>query len=335
MRIQYLADNYWGSTWYRCHVPGMELKRLGHDVVLTDDVVREEIETADVLVLQRMYQTGFIDLLPHLRERGTRVVYDIDDDYWNIRPENPAYDAWRDGTKLETLVQIMRKADLVTVPTRVLAERVRALGMKAKVLPNMLPAEHWKVEPRAQWDPNSGAPLVIGWAASGSHRADIPIIADVIVQMLDRNSHAEFHVAGISADMLPDHPRVRILESVRIEDYPKLINAFDIAIAPLLDNRFNQAKSDLKLIEYGMCSLPVIATPVGAYVDVGRNGDNVLFAKNAKDWIRHLNALITRPELRQTLGASLHLLSTSRLIEDHIGKWADAYGIGDTAAGVG
>jgi hypothetical protein len=52
-RILYVVEDMWGCAWYRAHVPGMELIRRGHEVVLHERIHEPSVEMCDILVFQR------------------------------------------------------------------------------------------------------------------------------------------------------------------------------------------------------------------------------------------------------------------------------------------
>jgi hypothetical protein len=70
--------------------------------------------------------------------------------------------------------------------------------------------------------------------------------------------------------MCPDKLRPYVHEfhsGVPIEEYPRKLASLnlDLALAPLEENAFNECKSNLRLLEYGACGFPVIATDIVCY----------------------------------------------------------------------
>ena len=62
-----------------------------------------------------------------------------------------------------------------------------------------------------------------------------------------------------------------------------LINTFDVGVMPLSDDEWARGKCAFKLIQDMACGVPVVASPVGANVDVV-GGDCGLMAKDDRDW---------------------------------------------------
>ena len=71
--------------------------------------------------------------------------------------------------------------------------------------------------------------------------------------------------------MCPDELRPYVREyhefEIGVEAYPAKLASLnlDLAIAPLEINRFNEAKSNLRILEYGALGLPVVCTDIFPY----------------------------------------------------------------------
>ena len=102
----------------------------------------------------------------------------------------------------------------------------------------------------------------------------------------------------------------------------------DIGLAPLLDEPFNRAKSELHWLEYSMAGAATVATsfgPAGPY-DVIRDGVDGLLATSRADWERHLRRLAASPELRRELAGN----ARSRVLREYTvavraEEWAEAF----------
>ena len=99
--------------------------------------------------------------------------------------------------------------------------------------------------------------------------------------------------------------------------------ALDLAIAPLEINAFNEAKSNLKLLEYGILGYPVICTDILPY-----QGDfPVTRVPNKPDrWIKAIREHIHDLDESRKRGAALreHVLA-NWMLEDHLDEWAKAW----------
>ena len=321
-KIVYLVLSRQGVAWYRAHVPGLALKCAGFDVELTDRVDRRWVDDCDVLVMGTQRHPKILELVAHLREKGVLTVLDLDDDYWNLSPENPARESW-DPQVLGNLTSIVHAVDRVTTPTQELASVLRPMNSDVRLLPNMLPDEHWPSE-RKQASADR-EPLIMGWAGSTSHVPDVRMIGSVLVQLLDEFPHLELHLAGVDSSILPSHPRVRSLTPVRVEQYANLLAGFDIGVAPLVDTRFNRCKSDLKFLEYSMAGVPGVYSRVAPYEESVEHGVTGFLAKNNKGWLKHLRSLIVDSERREQMSVAARLFAETRLMSANVEQWKRAY----------
>jgi hypothetical protein len=71
----------------------------------------------------------------------------------------------------------------------------------------------------------------------------------------------------------------------------------DIGIVPLNPNQFNEAKSNLKGLEYALSGIPFVASDTQEYRDLADMGVGRI-AKSNKDWLKHLKQLLD-PEVRE------------------------------------
>lgn len=321
--ITYVAEQFAACAWYRCHTPGMALLRRGHDVVLASTLDEHRFNASDVLVFQRPSRAWSLEAIKAANEADKLTVVELDDDLWNIHPANPAYRVWNGTHVQRVLEECLRETRLVTVTTPALADLVRPMNRNIRVLPNMLPAEHW---PEERCRPAREGRLTIGWAGSNTHLVDIMQLKGVIEMILKTYPGVEVVFVGLEEIPFAPHERLRTLSPVRIEEYPKLLDRFDIGLAPLVDGRFNQAKSDLKYLEYAMLGISVVASKVLPYEQAVRQGESGFLARNPKDWLKQITRLIEDAGLRDRIGEQARLFAETRLIDDNIGLWERAYG---------
>ena len=154
------------------------------------------------------------------------------------------------------------------------------------------------------------------------------MLAPVLLQLLDEYENLTVELAGTDPIDGLEHDRLSYLEWVEIEKYADVLSRFDIGVAPLVDNRFNRCKSDLKYLEYGMIGLPVVASAVAPYEGSVEHGVNGLLARNPKDWLKHLRRLVVEEETRTRLGAAARDFAEARLMSRNVSQWEDAYGLG-------
>lgn len=106
---------------------------------------------------------------------------------------------------------------------------------------------------------------------------------------------------GVNENEIQNHQSVQFVEWSQ-ESELSFIQSLDIGIMPLDHSPWSQGKSGFKLIQYMSCGIPVIATPVGANLDIVDHGVNGLFADSDDDWHKSIKTLINNHNLRQKMG---------------------------------
>ncbi len=92
-------------------------------------------------------------------------------------------------------------------------------------------------------------------------------------------------------------------------NYGQLYNDIDVALVPLVNNEFNNCKSQLKIIEAGFMKKSVIVSEVHPYTIDCINRENCLTVRpnmNLMDWFLHIKRMINEPNLREDMAAALH-----------------------------
>ena len=99
------------------------------------------------------------------------------------------------------------------------------------------------------------------------------------------------------------------LNNVIAKDYPwseeteaNGIKNFDVGIMPLPDEPWTLGKCGYKLIQYMACGKPVIASAVGANIEIIDHGKNGFLVESEKEWVKALTVLSEDKELRIKMG---------------------------------
>ena len=92
-----------------------------------------------------------------------------------------------------------------------------------------------------------------------------------------------------------------MIKKIQIKNL-KCFKSIDIAIAPLEQNLFSEAKSNIKFIESAMLEIPLIASPLKEFSNVIKSGENGYIADTQADWENALIELIENHEKRKEIG---------------------------------
>jgi glycosyltransferase involved in cell wall biosynthesis len=138
-----------------------------------------------------------------------------------------------------------------------------------------------------------------------------------------KNVSPEYHDFLMKFEPNSEYPNVanesyRRVWTKPISSYASNYNLFDVSLAPIEENVFNEAKSQLKVIEAGFHHKAIIAQDFGPYkidlknaiqfgggFDLTANGILIDSKKNHKDWYDAIKKLIKNPEIVETLQNNL------------------------------
>jgi hypothetical protein len=156
MRIIHMLDSpsAWKSgIWYhRTHVPGNGLEARGHStkqIAIGQEIPDEFMEYPNTVIFGRIYPeyTDPIDHMKKYKKQGTRVLYDIDDDYWAVDPTNPS--RFVSNVFKDQYEGMMEECDAIITPSEILGKKIQKLKKNKKVFicHNSINFEHYKERP--------------------------------------------------------------------------------------------------------------------------------------------------------------------------------------------
>lgn len=210
------------------------------------------------------------------KRRGVRMVAHLDDDLFGL-PATLGIDRFRlarNPRRLATLQDTLDEAVTVIATTPALAATLalRTRTGKIEALESGAAAT-----PATRPERSAGRLPTIGYMASASHAADLAMITPALNRLRADNpglrlvlfgSIAKQSVANGLEGPVERHPPVRGYGAFKA----RLLDlAFDIGLAPLLENDFNRLKTPVKWAEYAEAGVATVASPIGPYLDpVGR-----------------------------------------------------------------
>lgn len=211
----------------------------------------------DTIVMERQYKDGQIERIRRIGAcyPGIFKVFEIDDLLHQLSVHNPHRDQIP-GDVLKRLRRAIELCDRLVVSSEPLAEAYGRFAQEVVVVHNTIEMAKWsrlRNQPRLD-----AAKPRVGWAGGVSHKADLVAIRAVFEQTAR-------DIDWVFFGMCPDELRPYVAEvhaGVPIGSYPAKLASLNLnlAIAPLEHTTFNRAKSHLKVLEYGILGIPVIAS---------------------------------------------------------------------------
>ena len=309
------------STRYRLgqYVPGLATQGIDLQIchLLGDDYLRQRFSggalpigsvlNAALARLADLWRQGEYDLamlhcelfplMPGWMERALlRIpyIYDFDDAFYlkyrtgRLGAASPLL-----GRKFDTVIA---GAAAVTAGNGVLAQYARQFNASTHALPTVVDTARYLPRPAVR----NGQVFTVGWIGSPS---TAPYLSELVapLSVIGLEGPVQFVVIGGKAPVVPNVAVVELEWNEHTE--VDLINSFDVGVMPLPDDDWARGKCAFKLIQYMACAVPVIASPVGANVEVV-GAECGLLASTPQEWTDALRAFRDEPAKRAGMGSA-------------------------------
>ena len=315
-----------GSYQYRAIAPLQALNKVGHADSLIIPKYSDRVRIPSVADLERLqpqslllYNTIHDDQLQALerykRHNKALRVFGLDDLASELPQKNPfRTTVYKDIKKrIRTALSL---SDRLIVTTEPLGEAFRGMNDDIRVVPNYL--ERWRWEGVQSQRRDASKPRV-GWAGALQHQGDLELIIDVVKE----TAH---ELDWVFLGMCPEEIRGLVAEQhlpVAFDEYPAKLASLDLdlAVAPLEYNKFNEAKSNLRLLEYGIMGWPVVCTNIHPY----QGAPVECVANNTRAWLNAIRARAFDRDAATVEGDRLRQWVVANfMLEDHLDEWLAA-----------
>ncbi|HLJ96429.1 MAG TPA: glycosyltransferase family 4 protein [Gemmataceae bacterium] len=256
--------------------------------------LERSLRHADVVVLQRK-------LLPswclYLLRRAARVlVFDFDDAIFLRDSYSPK--GLHSPRRLQRFAATVETADLVVAGNSYLRDQARRWQSddRIRVIPTCVdPASYPLAEHR-----RAGEGVKLVWIGSSSTLTGLASIRPLLEKL-------GAQVPGLRLKLVCD--RFWTLQHLSVVRCPwtqegeagALADA-DIGISWLPDDFWSRGKCGLKILQYMVAGLPVVANPVGIQTELVRHGETGFLAETPEQWLEAIGRLTHDPQLRRRMG---------------------------------
>jgi glycosyltransferase involved in cell wall biosynthesis len=292
----------------------------------------EAISKADVVVIQRDFPRFWEDyrqVIKQAREVGKPLIYDLDDLLVDI-PDDHSHQADYVGEMLTMLYAIL-DADIVTSSSPILHNYLAELNPNSKLINNYLVDSFWGME-KPKITSITDPFVTIGYMGGQTHQSDLENIKNALLNVFRKYPEKvryKFWGTQPPGELLD--LAITEYDPINLEDYARFASYFsrkecDIFIAPLVDNEFNRAKSNLKFLEYSIQGVPGVYSKLPPYEDIIEHGTNGFLAEDIDEWEAHLENLIRDPSLRNKIGsAAQQTVKDGWLLSSNYSEFMDVY----------
>lgn len=305
------------------------------ELVLLENTHDPRIADCGACIVQRVAVPGLAqarELVSTLQAHRIPLYVDTDDAFGELPVTHPEQQAYR--TKDAALRYLMGEAKQVWFATRHLMSMYPTCN--AAVVPNALDPRIWRnyrERPRKPFQP--GAPVQLLYMGTPTHDTDFQILLSALDELWVRRPGG-FRLTLVQAVRKPPvRPWLkRLSPPPQARPYPRFARwlreqgPFDVGLAPLVDDRFNAAKSDIKILDYAALGLMSVVSDVAAYRDTAPESPFVVRCTNdGTAWVEALQELIDDPttirdrseEAREYLWSHRNVAQYSSLLLGHLG----------------
>jgi len=353
MKVLAYISGYDGCGYYRVQLPARFLNKVKDiHVKVATQYSNKDIDWADLLVLQKQTNQKALPFIQYAKQKGKKIVTEVDDDYFHIPVWNPAYKHYHD--KGQDLINFYRMSDAIVVTTPHLAKELSKYNPRTYALPNSLDmkmigrlhsmedealmkhtqylsVDQKKVSLEEARDKMKGK-TVIGWGGSPTHLRDLQQATDALLKLAKENKDVLIVMMACCTDTLMQKlnpEQLLLVKPVPIFMYPQVLASmeWDIGICPIEDNRFNRSKSNLKYLEFAINEFACVCSNVENYAKTITHGEDGLLAENnTESWYENLKKLVDDVEFRNTIAKNgSELVREKYSISENYKLWEKVY----------
>ena len=305
MRILCITSANSGVGLHRIMMPIVHLEK---EYALITDVLNDEIleQGWDIVLINRMLNEITASQMDAWRTKyGFKLVVD-NDDYWELSESHLLYWRYKYNNIGKQITNFLEIADLCTCTHERLASEISFYNKNVHILPNALPYGQEQFMDNKTEDYK----VRLFWSGSGTHERDIEILRQPFKRLQGMNIRTI--IAGYNDAEKPIWDKMidsftcglklnpTIYNYAKVTEYMGAYTDSDISVIPLVDNKFNAMKSNLKVLETATKKNPAIVSHVNPYLDMP-----VHYVKSQRDWYRHIRDLVSDADMRKESGQAL------------------------------
>ena len=304
-------------TRYRVINKAEQLRSFSHEVwtVNASDFQMGYAEYASQIIIYRTpYSEQFKQLIELAHKYNKPVFYDIDDlvydtsytdqlDYVKTlgKQEKEAYDSG-----VRSYGKLMELCDAFITSTTDLKNELLKLGKPVYLNRNLASEELISISEQAiDKTIKDKKKIKIGYfSGSITHNENFDLIRSAILKILKEFPQTELHLVGHLT--IPDEMK-NYKKQLIVHDFldwtllPSLVAEMDINLAPLVDNVFNRAKSEIKWLEAALVGVTTVASDIGSFSEIITNETTGVLVADGM-WYEQLKDLIDNKTKLEFLG---------------------------------
>lgn len=228
-----------------------------------------------------------------------KIIYDFDDAIWLTDKKN---EPWLERTlrSRNKVSSICAWSHTISCGNEYLRKYALKFNPNAVLNPTTVDTENVH---NVAVHSGAGRPdgrVLVAWTGSHSTLKYLYLLQNVLRQIQQKFTNVDLLVI---ADKPPEMDLARLsFQPWSSETEITDLSRADIGIMPLPDDEWSKGKCGFKALQYLALGIPAVASNVGVNSEIIQDGRNGRLCSTDEDWLRALEDLITRPELRIELG---------------------------------
>lgn len=296
-KVLFITDGSLASV-RRCTTPARVMSQQCRNWVIADCTDTLDLHSAlsyDIIVVREIDAQGLITLL-RLQEAGKTIIFDMDEDLFNIPSHHPKARTFTPMDK-EIHEALLTMADYASARRSDIAVEL-GYGAKPVVLPDMVDMDRILPSP-----PNSSPDRFdVVCFADETQQEDVEVLGAVVDECVVQLPSVHFTFVGVAPDQEVQHEgapislgRVHYISSPTPEDYYSVLShiPMDLALVPRLTNPYNIKGTRAPILEMLAKGVPVLASKM----DDGPLFTSDHFASPVKcveDWLKGIKYFYAR-----------------------------------------
>ncbi|MDY0197623.1 MAG: glycosyltransferase [Tenuifilaceae bacterium] len=299
-KLMFFSSDSSGCYFYRTKTPADFLCAQSHIGFNRSDPY---IKEADVIFIQRVAADGITDWIKDMQSQGKKIVYDIDDNLWELSVTNPASKFYT-SSRLKEIKNIIRLCDAVVVSTFPLGRYFKNnnFNNNIHVIHNMINIP----EDFAFRDVDYNKDIVrIGYSGSPTHSQDFSYMLHKALKDIKKKYKDKVKLVCMGYNPLTGID-IEYHDYVKVTEYLNKLNSLnlDISLCPLSNTTFNASKSNLKFLENSICKFASVVSDTVSYNTTTEHMKTGIIISNEKNWYKSFEQLIEDTSLREKLSNS-------------------------------
>ncbi len=263
----------------------------------------KDIYWCDVAVFCRSQDECSYKSFLKLKKNNKKVIYDIDDNFFELPLDLPLSYYHRDSKAIFILKQFLRFSDVVTTYSQIMYDRAKQYNENVVLLNCYFDDEIIKdVHQNIKSDK-----LKIAYATNRSSDSNLETNLEIALAKIAQefSDKVEIHFWKEPFSSLAGMNNV--IRNMVEPNYERFLqkfysNKYDIGLAPLLDDIFYNSKTNNKYREYAGCGVPGVYSNVQLYCNCINDSINGLLVENSSDsWYSAIKSLILSQDLRENI----------------------------------